>query len=594
MAQGRSPAAKGPLDGRMATSLRSLTDRIRSLENRIILSTKLWRIEDSAIGELTAFNPTTGVTTILAPETDTGGTTSVTSLGESGGLSPNAWFGDGRDGDHIVSGTEVMTSSKSYQNLTVPVGCVLVTNAFIVTVNGILSGSGRIIANGNDAVGPARGEQISLGNLRGLRGGNGSVFGGVGGNGQGVAAGGHGGDGNGFTGGVGGPSFAPSEFGFGMGIAGDIVYFVAEYNDGGSGGGGGGGDGTYSGGGGGSGATGVWLAVYDCQFTGSVECNGGKGADGDSAGDTGGGGGGSGGNLVFIAGSAEGAARPTITSNGGLPGNGAGAGHSGLPGEKGILHVYWYTGSGDLAAITGGVGGVDGEHNGLGSDTTQVGRGATANGAQTVVIGVHAQDALDGTSYRSVVIGREATLASGAYGSVIVGRGARGADHDATIMGSDAYTDASGGVAIGSGAAADTSVSVNATAVGYGATARGASAVAVGDDAFSGADHAVAVGEASAVSGAGDVGVGYGSATNAGGDAVALGRFAFGKYLRSIAIGATSETKADDTSLIKADSLEVESSSGVGLETSLILTDSSGARWGITVDTTGHLTTTAL
>lgn len=555
MAQGRSPAAKGPLDGRMATSLRDLTDRIRSLENRIILSTRSWRIEDDATGELTAFNPTTGVTTILAPETDVASVLAATSSA-NGGLDASAWFGDARDGDHVVSGIETMTRSRAYRNLTVPAGCELKVQGYILSVASVLDGNGLITANGSDAIGTAGGIQINPGCVKGNRGGNaGSI-----GSGQGVASGGHGGAGT-SPGAAGGAAYVGAgDFAFGLGIAGDIVYYVAEYNDAGSGGGGGGPDvaAPADGGGGGGGATGIWLAARKWNFTGKVQCNGGKGADGQPGGDTGGGGGGSGGQLIIIYGT-DSPQVPDAECKGGLPGAGNGAGTSGKPGDPGTLHVYgWSTEAGGSNGI---ISSGDSEHNGTGAESTQVGTSAIASADSGTAVG-------DGSQ-------------------------AIGSDYGQTAVGWHAVSDSKQGSAFGAAAAASgiESVAIGAdSAVNYGAD----HGVAVGGGAIMEATQGVTVGYGSYVRSDAIAGVAVGNeATCLAPDTVALGNGARATHIRCVALGAGAACGADDEGVVQVDQFEVVPSSG-GLESALVLSDSAGARWKITVDTTGHLTTTAL
>ena len=74
--------------------------------------------------------------------------TSPTALG-------NDWvYGTGADGDVTISGTVTLTSDKYYNNLTVPLGNVLLTNGYKVfvkntaSINGVV-GIGTVTGNSN-------------------------------------------------------------------------------------------------------------------------------------------------------------------------------------------------------------------------------------------------------------------------------------------------------------------------------------------------------------------------------------------------------------------------------------------------------------
>lgn len=165
------------------------------------------------------------------------------------------------------------------------------------------------------------------------------------------------------------------------------------------------------------------------------------------------------------------------------------------------------------------------------------------------------------------------------------------------------------------------------TAYGTSAYAPATLSTALGSDTSAEATGAISVGVNQGALGSYDTLFGYANATPAGGNsnlvagrnshagsgtpiadsialghqagaeadfAIAIGRQASAEALRSIAIGKSAVASAADTGIIQVDQLEVSSSSAAGAPTSLVLTDSAGARWKITVDTTGHLTTTAL
>lgn len=68
-----SPAGKGPIEGRLASKMRDMQDRIRNLEHRRVTNVGGWRLEENEQGDLVAHHPSSGVTRIVAMEENSHG-----------------------------------------------------------------------------------------------------------------------------------------------------------------------------------------------------------------------------------------------------------------------------------------------------------------------------------------------------------------------------------------------------------------------------------------------------------------------------------------------------------------------------------------
>ena len=66
-------------------------------------------------------------------------------------------YGDGSDGDHVVTLVTKMYRDMNFQNLTVPVGCTLQTCGYTVRVNGTLTVHGAIAQYFRGPVGQSNG-----------------------------------------------------------------------------------------------------------------------------------------------------------------------------------------------------------------------------------------------------------------------------------------------------------------------------------------------------------------------------------------------------------------------------------------------------
>lgn len=288
-------------------------------------------------------------------------------------LSP-IMFGDGSDGAAnfdgsatvltLVPASMVYTLTRDIYctNLIVGSGVTIRTAGFCIFFSGILSGSGRITAKGNDAVGATAGALFSLvGTLKTSAGGGGngrsdlgagSNASGSGGNNIGGGTGGAGGQADGGNaGGAGGTSSAPAA---GAGTIRDmsvlyrrtIIGSATAGFSGSTGGGGGGcnpGTGTATSGGGGGAAHGLIVCGRVWDWTGTLDADGGAGASAVATGDgkAGGGGGGPGGWLLAIG--EKGISKGTIRAAGGALGTGVGGGSNGVAGTAGLVVQFFYS-----------------------------------------------------------------------------------------------------------------------------------------------------------------------------------------------------------------------------------------------------------
>jgi hypothetical protein len=253
-------------------------------------------------------------------------------------------YGNGSDGDVVISSNTTLVRDMYYNNLEIQVGSTLFTNGFRFHVAGVWSGAGIVDRTGTDATGTGATAALVAGTI------GASGAGGAGGTAAG-SAGGAANPGIGGTGGTGGATGSAGGAGGTLTLATAAVGGVEAMNAwrqasvardlgnaiqfGGSGGGGGAGDGT-AGGAGGSGGGVVVVAAKQITFTGNVTTQGGDGFQ-PTAGNRGGGGGGGGGAIIVI--SEQDLTTLTFTTNvtGGVGASGFGTGASGLNGTNGRL-----------------------------------------------------------------------------------------------------------------------------------------------------------------------------------------------------------------------------------------------------------------
>jgi len=306
-------------------------------------------------------------------------------------------FGNGADGDVVISGNTTLTEDKYYDDLTIDSGFTLDTGGYRIYVKGILTVNGSIARNGG--VGTT-GDQGTSGGSGGGGGGGGSLA-------------------DGYTKG----SATPGSGGAGgnddhngtAGVAGTAVANALDASNGVDGGAGGLGCSTYVGGAGGAGGTTTistnrfngfifTQTILDVSSTGaslkfnsSASSGGGGGGGacggGDGTGGGGGGGGGSNGGIVGVyAKTIVIGAAGSVTANGGAGGvggaglvegsNGSGGGGGGGGGNGGIVVLMYKSltnnGSSNITA-NGGAGGVGGADPGTADSSTGGSTGTTGN-----------------------------------------------------------------------------------------------------------------------------------------------------------------------------------------------------------------------
>lgn len=265
--------------------------------------------------------------------------------------SNQALFGDGSDGDAVISADTSLTADMQYQNLTVATGVTVNTDGFIVRVRGTLTLDGTATLRCRGAVG-----QNGNGGANGRNGGNGGAAASLGGGGQGGKGGNAGAAGqSGVAGDAGGAGGAGGNGLIGAGGTSSLsspalVHWaramlgqawlrpnLANLVKGGSGGGGGGSSATQGGPGGGGGGGVLLVCAQHGAGSGRIRVPGGNGGDAGTSTDVGGGGGGGGGFALVITGDAS--SSWTLTAAGGDGGTGAGTGAAGAAGANGFTQL---------------------------------------------------------------------------------------------------------------------------------------------------------------------------------------------------------------------------------------------------------------
>lgn len=297
---------------------------------------------------------------VFGPES-TGGTT-------LSGQFLTGYFGDGSDGDFIVSVSHLAAREMHYDNLTIPAGYVYKPNGHRIFVKGTLTIDATGSFNDDGLSSTSQAGATGLGSRNYLGG-----FGGQGGNGQALTAtgllngfvgtaatntslnntgaqptGGQGGSNTLRTGGLAGAATQPTPNQKWNGAASSTARFSAGAFGSASGGGGGAinvtayTSGTFISGGGGSGGGIVWIAAKTIINSGRISANGGNGFNGLLAvgsAECSGGGGGGGGNVAIIT-TTPLASLGTVQVNGGTGGTGVfntGAVTPGINGNNGSL-----------------------------------------------------------------------------------------------------------------------------------------------------------------------------------------------------------------------------------------------------------------
>lgn len=302
---------------------------------------------------------------------DTTGTGSVIRESYIDGLE---WFGDGSDGDVIISTDTTLARDMFYNNLTVNNGIFLYANGYRIFVKGIITtiGTGKVDRSGNNGAngagsappGPkinaAGGAALPAGTLTGVSAGG---QGGGADNGNSFEAGAAAASVTNSIGVVGGAGGGPRPTGTVTAASPSIhspypVYLLdttailmrnatGQFNGSSSGAGGdssGGNGGTRGGGGGGSSGGMIFIAAKEMNFSAndSIRAIGGNGGTGATSGlgNASGGGAGSGGVIVLIYKTMSGTTLTASTALAGGTGGTVGGSASGSNGTTGIIYSY--------------------------------------------------------------------------------------------------------------------------------------------------------------------------------------------------------------------------------------------------------------
>ena len=279
-------------------------------------------------------------------------------------------YGNGLDGNLVVTGSYTITRESYFNNLTIQDGGVVKPNGFRVFVKDTLTitSSGSFNDDGNDSTGQAGGTGLSARNYLltlssggGAGGANGAGSnGGTVGTGLGVTNN----SGSSPIGGTGGrPAPATGTPGTGDAITGSLQNLRSTWLlgrpsgtsatatnlgvwTGGSGGGGAASSGVGAVGGGGGGGGGmVWIAAKTISNNGRISANGGMGGPASGSGNAGSGGGGGGGNVIVITNTPVSSAG-LIQANGGTVSSVViGTGTTGSVGTSGPLCIISFGGN---------------------------------------------------------------------------------------------------------------------------------------------------------------------------------------------------------------------------------------------------------
>jgi hypothetical protein len=354
---GTLPLANGGTNATSASGARTSLGAAASGANSDITSlsglTTALSVAQGGTGDtlLTAYAPLFGGTTSTGPiQSGTLGSSGQVLMSNGAGALPTfqysaALFGDGNDGDVIISSNTTLTHDMNYHNLTVNSGDALSTAGYRVYISGTLTiqSTGSINddggAGGNGQTGATGGGGTAGTAVSRTPNAPPSTAGG---------AGGGGGTATSTTAGTGGaaptdilssPSLFPYTFLSGCGGGGGGGKGTAAGNGtagvnclagalGGAGGTANGTSGRASGGGGGAGGGVLYLYVNAINSSGTISANGGAGGAGGT--NAGGGGGGGGGAVIIYYATAT--AFGTVTANGGAAGTGTAAGNAGANG----------------------------------------------------------------------------------------------------------------------------------------------------------------------------------------------------------------------------------------------------------------------
>lgn len=241
----------------------------------------------------------------------------------------------------------------------------------------------------------------------------------------------------------------------------------------------------------------------------------------------------------------------------------------------------------------------------LGPNTVAVGESAAADQSEASAYGARATATADSatavgagstaTQAFGTAVGRGTTAdaqAASAFGSAASANGAR-----ALAAGSTAWAKSQDSVALGANTKAQDQ---SATALGDGSVASGADSAALGSSSNAVHNDSIAIRGTSY--GAASTALGVGSQA-VGADSIAMGVVAKARADYATAVGEGADVNVRERALFAARDLEVRRTTrlvgadasqsnptyGSSLETGLILTDSAGVRWRVTVNSSGVL-----
>ena len=255
-----------------------------------------------------------------------------------------SWFGNGADGDAVISVDTFLVRDMYYNSLTVNLGAILHTQGFRVHCLNDMNVLGTIDRSGTDATGTAATSALGAQTLSGSgAGGAGGTAAGTAGGAATNSGGGSGGAGGttGSAGGAGGTSTVPTAATGGVEVLSAARQAVVAQTitavtiGAGGGGGGGAGDGTAGGAGGSGGGT-IMISARNLIGSGLIRARGGNGFQ-PAAGNRGGGGGGGGGLIILVTENDTTTTGLALNVNGGIGASGSGTGGSGVNGSVGRI-----------------------------------------------------------------------------------------------------------------------------------------------------------------------------------------------------------------------------------------------------------------
>lgn len=204
-----------------------------------------------------------------------------------------------------------------------------------------------------------------------------------------------------------------------------------------------------------------------------------------------------------------------------------------------------------------------------GANTIAMGYGASATGPDSVVLGLNASD---GGTNQSIIIGAGANAQTDADDfSVVIGRNAQSTVSNGIAIGQDAQSDGTNTIMIGSGAAG----TFNTVGIGVSVSANSNESIAIGYDADtqSGSNNSIAIGV-------------YSECTTNSRDSVAIGQTASARANGAVALGKQVIASKVDTVSVQALETQTNSTPTAG---GIIMADAGGTERRLNITATGDL-----